>query len=225
MVGLIGPDGAGKTTVLRILCGGMIIRGRVTAKGDRRFVSLFLVNEQATPEQNRDEAWMFQVALRLETPDRTPIFLAREFSDASTEVSDPELPQLEMLYRDEVEFAVGHGTAVHVERDPADPRRAVMIETAAVPVHEVPRTEAPSVDQVPELAGLVLDMSELAAASDGELVEMLQPLVGGYGRWLDRQEKRIGTDSGLDGCQGSRCRGSEHTGRTWPCLRSSSDRR
>ena len=181
----------------------VIIRGRVTAKGNRRFVSLFLVNEQVAPEQNRDEAWLFQVALRLEMPDRSPIFLARELGDVSTEVSDPELPQLEMLYRDEVEFAVGHGTAVHVERDPVDPRRAVAIETAAVPVHEVPRTEAPSVDQVPELAGLALDMSELAAASDARLVDMLQPLVGGYGRWLERQEPRIGTDRGLDGCEGA----------------------
>ena len=61
--------------------------------------------------------------------------------------------------------------------------------TAAAPVYDVARTEAPSGEQVPELAGLELDMSVLAAAEDTELVPMLEPLVSGYGRWLDRQER------------------------------------
>ena len=94
---------------------GVIIRGRVTAHGQRQLISLFLVNEQATPLQNRDEAWLFQVGIRLEAADGSPVFLARDGFETSAEVADPELPRLEMLYRDEVEFAVGHGTAVHAD--------------------------------------------------------------------------------------------------------------
>jgi hypothetical protein len=178
---------------------GVILRGRVTAHGSRRFVSIFLVNEQATPRQNRDEAWLFQVGLRLEAPNQAPVFLTRDGFQTSLEASDPELPRLDLLYRDDVEFAVGHGTAVHIDRDTADPRRAVAVETAAVPQYDVLRTEAPSGDQVPELAGLELDMSVLADATADELPTMLEPLVAGYGRWLDRQELRIGPDVSLSG--------------------------
>ena len=177
----------------------VVIRGRVTTQGSRRLISVFLVNEQPTPLQNRDEGWLFQAVLRLAAQDCSPVFLARDGLAHATEASDPELPQLDMLYRDEVEFAVGHGTAVHVIRDSADPRRAVEVETAAAPVHDVARTEAPSVEQVPELAGLELDMSVLAVAGDAELIPMLDPLVSGYGLWLDRQERRIEREPSLRG--------------------------
>ena len=74
----------------------VILRGRATTKGDRRLVSLFLVNDQETPLQNRDAAWLFQVALRVEAEDGTPIFLSRE-TEAMPEVNDPELPLLDLL--------------------------------------------------------------------------------------------------------------------------------
>ena len=92
----------------------VVIRGRVTRQGSRRLISVFLVNEQATPLQNRDEGWLFQAVLGLTVDGILTVFLARDGLADATEASDPELPQLDMLYRDEVEFAVGHGTAVHV---------------------------------------------------------------------------------------------------------------
>lgn len=193
-IGPLVPD-AGRPDV--------VIRGRVTSQGSRRLISVFLVNEQPTPLQNRDEGWLFQTVLRLEAPDGSPVFLARDRLVHATEAADPELPQLDMLYRDEVEFAVGHGTAVHATRDPGDPRRAVSVATAAVPVYDVLRTEAPSVDQVPELAGLELDMSVLAGAPDAELLAMLAPLASGYGLWLDRQERRIAAEASLAGFEGA----------------------
>lgn len=176
----------------------VVVRGQVTDKGPSRLVSLFLVNEQSTPAQNRDEAWLFQVSLRIWGPDGSPVFQARDKAD-TLETNDPELPRLDLLYRDEVEFAVGHGTAVHVGVDSLDARRARSIETSAAPVYEVRRTEAPAVGQVEELAGLELDMKVLAQAGDDELVKMLDPLVSGYGSWLTKQERRVGSDASLAG--------------------------
>ncbi len=177
---------------------GVIIRGQVTDQGATRLVSLFLVNEQPTPAQNRDEAWLFQVSLRAEAPNGSAAFRARDGAGAP-ESDDPELPRLDLLYRDEVEFAVGHGTAVHVDLDPGDRRRAVAIETSAAPVYDVRRTEAPSVEQVEELAGLELDMKVLAEATDPDLIPMLSPLVTGYAAWLAKQEHRIDDDPSLSG--------------------------
>lgn len=176
----------------------VIIRGQVTDRGSSRLLSLFLVNEQPTPAQNRDQAWLFQVSLRAEAADGSAVFRARDGADA-LESNDPELPRLDLLYRDEVEFAVGHGTAVHVELDPRDQRRAVAIETSAAPVYEVRRTEAPSVEQVEELTGLELDMRVLAEADDADLIPKLAPLVTGYASWLAKQERRIDDDPSVAG--------------------------
>ena len=190
----------------------VVIRGRVTTQASRRLISVFLVNEQPTPLQNRDEGWLFQAVLRLAASDGSAVFLARDGLAHATEASDPELPQLDMLYRDEVEFAVGHGTAVHVKADPADPRGATVVESAAAPVYDVPRTEAPSGDQVPELAGLVLDMSVLARAPQTTTSSRCStPLVSGYGLWLDRQQRRIAGEASLHGFEAGR-RGGDQGG-------------
>lgn len=177
---------------------GVIVRGQATDRGGRRLVSLFLVNDQATPAQNRDEAWLFQVSLRAEAADHSAVFLARNGAEAPAS-EDPELPRLDLLYRDEVEFAVGHGIGVHLVLDPDDPRRALAIETAAAPVYEVRRTEAPSVEEVEELAGLELDMKVLAEAGERDLTAMVSPLVTGYAAWLTKQEQRVDRDPSLRG--------------------------
>jgi hypothetical protein len=49
-----------------------------------------------------------------------------------------------MLYRDKVEFAVGHGVSVHWERDPERKDRAISVRTQVVPSYDVPVTEAPN---------------------------------------------------------------------------------
>lgn len=56
---------------------------------------------------------------------------------------DPEREALEMIYRNHVEFAVGHGVAVHAE--PADNTElATEIRTTVMPQYEVQRTETPA---------------------------------------------------------------------------------
>ena len=52
----------------------------------------------------------------------------------------------EVLYRQKVEFAVGHGIAVHAEPVAADPYRAVSVRTSVIPRSEVAKVEAPGPD-------------------------------------------------------------------------------
>ena len=87
---------------------------------------------------------------------------------------EQELAQLDMAYRHYVEFVAGHGTAVHAvtgaeEGEGGDPTRAVRLETRAVPVYEVPRTEAPTAQEEPALGHVVLDMKSLATLADASI--------------------------------------------------------
>lgn len=94
------------------------VQGSVRAKnanGDR-LVTLFLVNALEEPETNRDSAWVFQPELFVRAEagaSRRAIFRRRPVLDADG--MDPERESLEMIYRNRVEFAVGHGVAVHAE--------------------------------------------------------------------------------------------------------------
>jgi hypothetical protein len=94
------------------------IQGSIRAKnanGDR-LVTLFLINAQEEPDTNRDTAWVFQPELivRAEAEaSKRAIFRRRPVLDADG--MDPERESLEMIYRNRVEFAVGHGVAVHAE--------------------------------------------------------------------------------------------------------------
>ena len=83
----------------------------------------------------------------------------RELAGAAgaSESEQAEIAQLDLQYRDIVEFAVGHGVGTDVEVSATDPRRAVRVSTAVIPSFEVWRTNAPAA--APELAGLITDMS------------------------------------------------------------------
>lgn len=81
-------------------------------------VSLFLVNGQLETERLKDEAWIFQPEIEVRSPDGAAIFRRRNWLRDATKldpVQHAEQQALEMLYRHQVEFAVGHGVAVHAE--------------------------------------------------------------------------------------------------------------
>jgi len=69
---------------------------------------------------------------------------------------------MDMLYRDLVEFAVGHGVAVNWRLPAGDKRRAVELYTQMIPAYEVAQVTGAAADDNPDLAGLVLDMKALA---------------------------------------------------------------
>ncbi len=133
----------------------VVVSGRVRHRGSAALVTLFLVNEQTAPEQNLDEAWLFQASLAVRAPDVGAIFLDRSTAVAGlAESLDPdehEARSLAMLYRHAVDFAVGHGVAVHAVPSTAEPTRAVRLETRAMPSYDVARTDPPTSEEIPLL--------------------------------------------------------------------------
>ena len=176
----------------------VVVSGRATARDGHLLVSLFLVNEQLPLRVNKDQRWLFQAEFAVAAEDGAPVFVGRDrvlgerAMTASAREQD-ELAQLEMLYRDQVEFAVGHGTGVHADVALGDARRAVRVSTVSVPRYEVPRTDPPAVDEfdVPGLADVVLDMKTLAECTPDELAGAVGPLVSAYSAWLAQQEARL----------------------------------
>ncbi len=113
---------------------------------------MFLVNGGIDPPPktpNRDSLWMFQCEMEVEALDGASIFQKRmsRIELPGTDVSfKRENEMLAMLYRRHVEFAVGHGVAVHADVDPANLSHAKRISTKIVPSYEVPKTTPPTVE-------------------------------------------------------------------------------
>ena len=176
---------------------GVVLRGRVT-RSERGpwLVTVFLSNDQEQVDRNKDSRWLFQAQLDLAGSDGFAVFLGRgeNFDGAATGSASErkEVAQLDLQYRDIVEFAVGHGVGTDVEVAADDPRRAVRAGTAVLPRHEVWRTDAPRPEAIPQLDGLVTDMKVLSELGQDELRTALLPLADGYREWLDGELARIG---------------------------------
>jgi hypothetical protein len=61
----------------------------------------------------------------------------------------------------------------------------------------VPRTEPPTLAEQPNLAGLVLDMRELAQMPAARLATSLASLTTAYGNWIDQQCQQLASDEQL----------------------------
>ena len=174
------------------------IRGK-NANGDR-LVTLFLVNAQQEPEENKDSAWVFQPELIVRAAGDSDKAIFRRRVALSGKEDDEERKALEMIYREEVEFAVGHGVAVHAKTTDGDPERAHEVRTVVMPQYEVPVTETPGLrpEDRPAMREMVekghLDMEVLAGMDRSTLVAVLSALASDYGKWIEEQRSRIGAD-------------------------------
>lgn len=178
------------------------IQGSIRAKnanGDR-LVTLFLINAQEELDTNRDSAWLFQPELIVRAEAEAPnsaIFRRRPVLDADG--IDAERESLEMIYRNRVEFAVGHGVAVHAETAD-DVTLATEVRTTVLPQYEVQVTETPGLDAADRpamremVASGLLDMQRLATLGVDELVAALNVLTKDYAAWIAEQRVRIGKD-------------------------------
>ena len=178
------------------------VQGSIRAKnvnGDR-LVTLFLVNAQEELDTNRDTAWVFQPELIVRSEkdsDKRAIFRRRPVLDADG--MDPEREALEMIYRNRVEFAVGHGVAVHAETSD-DVTLATEVRTTVMPQYEVQVTETPGLapSDRPAMREMVsnglLDMQRLASLEVNPLVDALSMLTKDYSAWIDEQRIRIGEE-------------------------------
>ncbi|MGO4575379.1 DISARM system helicase DrmA [Cupriavidus sp. 2TAF22] len=178
------------------------IQGSIRAKnanGDR-LVTLFLINAQKELDTNRDTAWLFQPELIVRAEGEASsrnIFRRRPVLDADG--NDPERESLEMIYRNRVEFAVGHGVAIHAETAD-DVTLATEVRTTVMPQYEVQVTETPGLDPSDRaamremVASGLLDMQRLATLGVDELVAALNLLTKDYLAWIAEQRDRIGED-------------------------------
>lgn len=194
------------------------VQGSVRAKnanGDR-LVTLFLINAQEEPDTNRDTAWIFQPELIVRAEAEASshaIFRRRPVLDADG--MDTERESLEMIYRNHVEFAVGHGVAVHAVTA-NEVTLATEVRTVVLPTYEVQVTETPGSDPAdrPAMKAMLesglLDMQRLATLGVAELVDALNMLTKDYAAWIAEQRARIGQDvigydtqagQALDRCQ------------------------
>ena len=147
----------------------VMMQGRMRLTKDGWIVTLFLVNQQ--PERTRrgepkDEVWVFQPKIRVRGTEGQPIFVQRKGVTADLSKMDPltreETETLEMLYRHQREFAVGHGISVHATLPELLAERAIAVETEWMPSFEVPQQTPRSQVDDENLNGLVLDMKVLA---------------------------------------------------------------
>ena len=181
----------------------VIVHGLVRERGAHRLVTLFLNNMQQADGGRSVERWLAQSSLAVRAADGTPVFIRRSIDAVALApaVDQEELAGLEMLFRDAVELAVGHGVAVETTCAADAPDRGVRIATSAMPAQDVPRSDAPGSEDfadAPEIAEpfaraeAALDMQRLAEAEPGELPPLLEPLVEAYEAWIYRQERRLG---------------------------------
>lgn len=153
-------------------------------------VTLFLVNGQSEPKQYKDQAWLFQPELVIRAADGGPAFIKRPLN-MQLHNPEPEAEAMQMAYRRQIEFAVGHGVGVHVERLPGDWEYAVEIRTAVIPSYEVDQVDAPRPDELPALKQVQLDMQVLGQTPDAGFAAALDPLADAYEAWITDQESRL----------------------------------
>ena len=166
------------------------VTGLCRPHADAWTITLFLVNAQTEPQKRRDESWVFQPELAVRAADLSPIFIKRQIPPELA-TTDPEDRAMEMLYRREVEFAVGHGVATEVDLASGYWDRAVEVRTSVIPFHDVERMDPPTAEEIPLLGNVVLDMGVLAETPTGEFVTALVPLVEAYDGWIADQQARL----------------------------------
>lgn len=183
----------------------VVIQGTVREpnKNGDRLVTLFLVNTQAEPDTNRDTKWLFQPEIIVRAAEATGSAVFRRRPVMDTGSGDWERDSLEMIYRKQVEFSVGHGVAVHASVDKDNVEMATEIRTVVMPEYEVPITEVPGLrkEDRSALKAMVnnghLDMMRLAEMSRDELAGALTLMTEDYAAWIGEQRARVGV--GVEG--------------------------
>ncbi|MDO6497742.1 DISARM system helicase DrmA [Photobacterium sanguinicancri] len=184
----------------------VVVQGTVRKPNENgdRLVTIFLVNTQVEPtreEGNKDTAWVFQPeisATALNVAVNKDVFRKRPVLKPDGE--DLERESLEMVYRNQVEFASGHGIAVHADVSPNDVERATKVKTVVMPQYEVLVTEVPGLRKGdrPALKKMMsdgyLNMMKLAEMTREELVIALTQMTSDYTAWIEEQKQRIGKD-------------------------------
>lgn len=184
-------DGTLKPTMLHEEHPLVQLQGRMRLTADGWVVTLFMVNQQGERTRRnepKDEVWVFQPKLRVHDAEQGAIFVQRKNAKADLSRMDPltreEAETLEMLYRYQREFAVGHGISVHATLPEPLAERATQVETEWVPRFEVPQQTPRSPADDENLIGVVMDMKELAELPKPGLIASLRHIETAYCVWI-----------------------------------------
>lgn len=175
----------------------IIVQGKVRQTPRGWVVTIFFVNTRPEQERRQDEAWVFQPKLWVldASASPQPIFLQHRDWKRDLNKMDPvsreETETLEMLYRRRLEFGVGHGVSVHVTLPEPGATRAQMLETQFVPQAEVEQQTPRTLLEDPNIAGIELDMKELAQMPKAALLATLRQLQSAYGAWIEREAEKL----------------------------------
>lgn len=169
------------------------VTGLMRRYDDTWTVSLFLVNGQQEPKSLADTAWVFQPELIVNDRNGDSIFTPRNLDVRVDE--ENETKAMNMIYRRQREFAVGHGTGIQAQRRDGEWEHAYEIRTAIIPAHEVEQVDAPTAKEIPALAQVQLDMLELSKLDGPGLSAALSPLADAYETWIVEQEARVSSPS------------------------------
>lgn len=151
-------------------------------------VTVILRNRSPKPPSgtDRDVACWFQTSLTVETD--VPA-LADRSKIRDVVSSDEDLASSELMYRNHMVFAAGHGCAVSV--DPQD--------TSGDLCRRVSTTFVPTVDVHLSKAGVSnanIKLSFLGSASNDEVLSELETLAKDYELWIKKTEGTISSPSG-----------------------------
>ncbi|GJO02303.1 helicase [Mycobacterium marinum] len=148
---------------------------------DRVLVEIALCNDRETPTPIPLGLWMFQTKLYVDAGGAEVFLPVHDVLEQDWPEYDDEVRRLNLQYRNRLEYAIGRTCSVDwAVKDGS--RRASAVWTTWLPVAETPQTRARSVEAA------LLSMDALAHTTPEQLRAGLQPLVAGYGSWLDGQE-------------------------------------
>jgi len=147
----------------------------------RVLVEIALCNDRETPMPIPLSMWMFQTKLLVDAAGAEVFLPVRDVLTQDWPEHDEEVKRLNLQYRNRLEFAIGRTCSVDWTVKEGS-RRATSVETTWLPIGETPQTRARSVKDA------LLSMGELSQVTPDGLRTGLEPLVSGYGTWLDEQE-------------------------------------
>ena len=150
----------------------------------RVLVEIALCNDRETPTPIPLSLWMFQTHLRVDAGGAEVFLPVRDLLEQEWPEDDLEVQRLNLQYRNRLEFAIGRTCSADWVVAKGS-RRATEVSTSWLPIAETPQTQARNV------AGALLSMDALSEVTPKELRAGLQPLVDGYGSWLEQQAGEV----------------------------------
>lgn len=173
---------AGQTCKREMVKDHVAISVEVFEHDGQRVVEAALQNTKVTGKELPPKVWLFQTQLEVTAEDESAVFRpTRDALEQARDFGDPEVLQLDLLYRDRLEFAVGRTASATWTLPYPQSRTAMSVRTTWLPTAEVPQTLAPTIE------GAEMSMRLLMDASPDQLGQYLTPLLDGYEHWLNNR--------------------------------------